>query len=163
AAVGFAYNAVTVDGYFGLMASTGQASFDDVKVKTSDRAFAPASGGNMVAAEPIVITDNASTLTQAELDAAAVTAMSQWTQALGAYGGGAPDAQVQWQPSATDGAWSTGYSPFAAEKDARVANFTDYLLKPGVDSAGAQASDYDALGKSVLGKRAAKGDSGTRK
>src|SRR3954471_20574719 len=83
AAVGFTYNAVTVDGYFGLMASTGQASFDDVKIKTSDHAFAPTGGGAMVADDGVVMTDNASTLSQTELDAAAASAMSAWTQTLG--------------------------------------------------------------------------------
>jgi len=83
AAVGFAYNAVTVDGDFGLLATAGAASFDDVKVKTSDRAFAQASGAAMEAAAPMLMTDNASTLTQGELDAAAMAAMSAWTEALG--------------------------------------------------------------------------------
>ncbi|TMH28612.1 MAG: hypothetical protein E6H63_08515 [Betaproteobacteria bacterium] len=281
AVVGFAYNAVTVDGYFGLMASTGQASFDDVKVKTSDRAFAAAGGGAMLAADTVVMTDNASTLTQAELDSAAVTAMSQWTQALGngdprlagfgdvritvanlggdelgytqgrdvridggaagygwashggsmdlvtvvehelghvlgfdhgdadrypvmhedlqpglqyllqaanidqhpdapvsdatlmklakkavelnfdlgALGGGASEARVDWQPSLGEGAWSTGYSPFAADKEARLANFTDYLIKSAAGQQAADGSAYDALGQSVLGKRAAGKDS----
>jgi hypothetical protein len=38
----FAFNAVAVDGTFGLLATGGQASFDDVKVRTDDRAFAAA-------------------------------------------------------------------------------------------------------------------------
>jgi hypothetical protein len=278
AAVGFAYNAVTVDGYFGLLASSGQASFDDVKVKTSDRAFAQVSGGAMEAAGPLVMTDSASTLTQAELDAATVSAMSQWTQALsngdprlggfgdvritvshlaggelgftegasvwidsnaagygwsghggsmdlvtvvthelghvlgfdhqdaklypvmtedlmpgmrylieaaridlhpdapltdatlmrlaqravelnfdlGAFGSGAVGAKVDWQPASADGAWTTGYSPYGADKQAPAANFTDYLLKPGAGTDSSAASDYDALGKSLLGKRAGK-------
>jgi Ca2+-binding RTX toxin-like protein len=82
AMVGFAYNAVTVDGYFGLIAVNGATSFDDVKVKTTDRAFAGASGASMLAAD-VVMTESASTLTQADLDAAAAQAMSAWTQALG--------------------------------------------------------------------------------
>ena len=37
--LGYAYNAVTVDGRFGLLAMDGPATFDDLRVKTDDRAF----------------------------------------------------------------------------------------------------------------------------
>jgi hypothetical protein len=84
AQVGFAFNAGTVDGNFGLLAKGGQATFDDLRVKTNDPAFAPSvTGSNMLASEPVLMTDSASTLTQAELDAAAGLAMSTWTEALG--------------------------------------------------------------------------------
>jgi hypothetical protein len=77
------YNALVVDGDFGLMAASGAASYDDVKVKTNDPAFAQLSGGGLLASESAVMTGSASTLAQSELDAVALTAMSQWTQTLG--------------------------------------------------------------------------------
>jgi hypothetical protein len=80
---GHAFNAATVDGSFGLMATGGAAEFDDVKVKTDDRQFAPTSGSNLMASDSFLVSDTASTLTQAELDSATVTAMSQWVEALG--------------------------------------------------------------------------------
>jgi Ca2+-binding RTX toxin-like protein len=43
--LGYVYNATTVDGAFGVIAIGGAANFDDVAVKTDDRAFAaPAQG-----------------------------------------------------------------------------------------------------------------------
>jgi hypothetical protein len=83
AVVGFAYNAVTVDGRFGLMASSGAASFDDVTVKTSDRAFAAAGGGALLAADGALVSDGSSTLTQSQLDGVATLAIGHWTEALG--------------------------------------------------------------------------------
>jgi hypothetical protein len=83
AIVGHAFNAVAVDGDFGLLATTGQASFDDVKIKTSDRAFAAAPGSNMLASDSMLVSESASTLTQAELDSAAVTAMTGWMELMG--------------------------------------------------------------------------------
>ncbi len=47
---GYVYNAVTVDGHFGLISSAGQASFDDLTVKTSDRAFAAVAAGSSATA-----------------------------------------------------------------------------------------------------------------
>jgi hypothetical protein len=41
AVVGYVFNAATVDGRFGLLATSGAASFDDVRVKTDDPAFLP--------------------------------------------------------------------------------------------------------------------------
>jgi hypothetical protein len=83
AVVGHAFNAVAVDGDFGLLAVSGQTSFDDVKIKTSDRAFAPSAGSNMLASESMLVSESGATLTQAELDSAVVTAMSEWTETLG--------------------------------------------------------------------------------
>ena len=81
---GFAYNAVTVDGRFGLMASSGAASFDDVRAKTSDRALAPAAGAHLFADTVSLTSDSSDAeLTQAQLDGAAVAAMEYWTQSLG--------------------------------------------------------------------------------
>ena len=77
------YNAVVVDGDFGLLAVSGQASYDDVKVKTNDPRFVQQSGGNLLAGEGAATSASASTLTQAQLDAATLTAMSRWTETLG--------------------------------------------------------------------------------
>jgi Ca2+-binding RTX toxin-like protein len=69
--LGYAFNAATVDGNFGLMATGGTASFDDVRVKTDDAAFqtllasaqaneAVAGGGSTLTAENLnVIVDAA--------------------------------------------------------------------------------------------------------
>jgi hypothetical protein len=77
------YNAVVVDGDFGLMAASGAASYDEVRVKTNDPGFAQPSGGALLASESALMTGSASTLAQSELDAVALSAMSQWTQTLG--------------------------------------------------------------------------------
>jgi Ca2+-binding RTX toxin-like protein len=82
AIVGFAFNAATVDGNFGLLA-TGPASFDDIRVKTDDPAFASTSGSSMIAATATGDAASGDTVTQAELDAIASVVISQWTEALG--------------------------------------------------------------------------------
>ncbi|MEX2149864.1 MAG: LEPR-XLL domain-containing protein [Steroidobacteraceae bacterium] len=82
--LGHAFNAAAVDGNFGLMATGGQASFDDVKVRTNDAAFIETSSSNMVAAaESLVSTDAGAVLTVGDLDAIATVAISRWTEALG--------------------------------------------------------------------------------
>jgi hypothetical protein len=82
--VGFAFNAATVDGRFGLLATGGQASFDDVTVRTNDAAFIETSSSNMIAAaESLVSTDAGAALTVGDLDAIASIAISLWTEALG--------------------------------------------------------------------------------
>ncbi len=48
--LGHAFNAVTVDGQFGLLATDGPADFDDVRVKTDDPAFATPSAALMASA-----------------------------------------------------------------------------------------------------------------
>jgi hypothetical protein len=84
AMLGFAFNAATVDGSFGLLAKGGTAGFDDVRIKTDDPAFIPAPGGaSMLAATTMSGPDSGSTLTQSELDAVVSVAMSQWIDALG--------------------------------------------------------------------------------
>jgi hypothetical protein len=65
-----------------LLAANGEASFDDVKVKTNDPAFTPPAGGSLLA-EGAIIAEGGSTLTQAQLDSATLTAMSQWVETLG--------------------------------------------------------------------------------
>jgi hypothetical protein len=79
--VGFAFNAATVDGRFGLLATGGQASFDDVRVRTNDPAFIEEEGASLNAAA--TYSGSGATLTQAQLDAAATVAISEWIDALG--------------------------------------------------------------------------------
>jgi hypothetical protein len=85
AVVGYAYNAVTVDGHFGLMASVGTASFDDVTVKTTDRALASTPGSPMIASttESLALADQGATVTTSDLDSIVTAAIAQWTEALG--------------------------------------------------------------------------------
>jgi hypothetical protein len=78
---GFAFNAATVDGRFGLLARSN-ANFDDVRIKTDDSAFSTTTGGAQLASSTIT-TQSDSTLTQSQLDAIASVAISDWTQALG--------------------------------------------------------------------------------
>jgi hypothetical protein len=68
----------------GLLAVSGQASYDDVKVKTNDPAFLPAQGGNLVAAHDALIDARGSTLTLSDIEPLATAVFSEWTQALGA-------------------------------------------------------------------------------
>lgn len=84
AVLGFAFNAATLDGNFGLIATGGSASFDDVRVRTDDPAFAPAGGASMVSGEAMLAPmDGGAGLTQAELDKVTVSAMTQWIDTLG--------------------------------------------------------------------------------
>jgi len=78
---GFVYNAVTVDGDFGLLATRGTTSFDAATVKTSDSAFS-APGTAMRAAAP-ASSESGPAVTQSELDSIATFAISQWSEALG--------------------------------------------------------------------------------
>jgi hypothetical protein len=85
--LGHVFNAATVDGAFGLFArddaeTPTAATFDDVKVKTDDPAFIQTTGSNMRAAEDAPA-GTGSTLSVADLDAAASAAMSTWTSTLG--------------------------------------------------------------------------------
>ena len=80
AAVGFAYNAATVDGRFGLLALNAAASFDNLRVRTDDRAFAAPA---LVAAEQG--NGNAGdTITLVDVEAMGAAAIARWTEALGA-------------------------------------------------------------------------------
>jgi Ca2+-binding RTX toxin-like protein len=80
--LGKVYNAVAVDGDFGLLAVGTPAKFDDVVVKTNDAAFVQAAGSNMVAAEVAAMADS-SMLTQSELDTVTMSAMTAWIDRLG--------------------------------------------------------------------------------
>ena len=83
AMLGFVFNAAAVDGNFGLLASGGAASFDDVRVKTDDPAFANSSTASMVGSSADSDGTTGGVLTQAELDSVAAVVISQWTDALG--------------------------------------------------------------------------------
>jgi hypothetical protein len=83
AIVGHAFYATTLDGRFGLMASAGAASFDDVRVKTDDPAFLETQAASLIAAATQSGNQAGSTVTQAELDAIATVVISQWSEALG--------------------------------------------------------------------------------
>ena len=85
ATTGFVYNAVTVDGKFGLLATTGQASFDDVVIKTTDRSFVTPTGSPIIAADGILAGDfDADALTQSQLDTVAAAVLARWIEVLGA-------------------------------------------------------------------------------
>jgi hypothetical protein len=79
---GYSFNAATVDGNFGLLATGAKASFDNVRVKTNDMAFAAGGGASLISAASSGAISGA-TLTQSELDAIATVAISQWSEALG--------------------------------------------------------------------------------
>jgi hypothetical protein len=81
--LGYAFNAVAVDGNFGLLAIEGQTSFDDVRVKTNDPQFAAPAGSPLMASDGVTLVESASTLTQDALDSAAASAMEHWTVTLG--------------------------------------------------------------------------------
>ena len=77
------YNAVVVDGEFGLLAVQGAASFDDVKVRTNDPAFVATQGSNLLA-DGMGTGVSDSRPTQAELDTVTASAAQYWTATLGA-------------------------------------------------------------------------------
>jgi hypothetical protein len=76
--LGHVFNAVVVDGSFGLMADT-EGSFDDVTVKTDDPAFRDDGDSLLASGTPGQTTDTA--LTGDELDAIVHEAISRLTQA----------------------------------------------------------------------------------
>ena len=80
--VGFVFNAVTVDGDFGLLSKDGFSSFDAVTVKTDDPAFEePADASPMLAiAAPADSTEVENSITYADLDSIIVAAVNRWTE-----------------------------------------------------------------------------------
>jgi hypothetical protein len=85
AVAGHAYNAVTLDGDFGLLAITGGSSFDNVSLKTNDPAFREdLNAQNMMAAQPVKDL-NATTerLTQDGLAMLVDAAINRWADLLG--------------------------------------------------------------------------------
>ena len=84
AIVGFAYNAVVVDGGFGTLVHGGAASFNDFTLKTSDSRFKDSTPQSLVAAQPVPTGTPAQTaLTQAQLDPIVAAAIARWSAAIG--------------------------------------------------------------------------------
>ena len=83
AVLGNVFNAVAVDGDFGLLAVGVPATFDDVTVKTDDAAFATSTGGNLLAAGGASAAGGGETVTQSQLDGAATMAIGDWIETLG--------------------------------------------------------------------------------
>jgi hypothetical protein len=65
----WAFNALAVDGRFGLLTSVGKASFDSVAVKTNDAWFRKSSATALVAVSAAASSDVIAPLTDAELQA----------------------------------------------------------------------------------------------
>jgi len=85
AVVGYAYNAVVVDGKFGTMTYGGTASFNDFTLKTSDSRFKDPAPAMLVAATVATTAAPADgTLTQAQLDPMVAAAVARWSAMLGA-------------------------------------------------------------------------------
>jgi Ca2+-binding RTX toxin-like protein len=82
AMVGFVFNAVNVDGNFGLLSKDGLSSFDAVTVKTNDPAFQePDDASPMLAASaPADSTEDANSITYAELDPVIDAAVNRWSE-----------------------------------------------------------------------------------
>jgi hypothetical protein len=81
AMVGHVFNAVTVDGGFGLLSRDGASSFDEVTVKTDDRSF-PVS--NLMAVAAPVAAAPVNTLTEKELVPIVDEAIERWIEVLDA-------------------------------------------------------------------------------
>ena len=81
AMAGYVFNAVTVDGRFGLLAKEGSASFDTVTVRTDDPAFIPPDDAQPMTAGSSQIdpAEVMSDLTFAELDPIIEAAINRWT------------------------------------------------------------------------------------
>jgi Ca2+-binding RTX toxin-like protein len=80
AIVGHTFNAATVDGNFGLLATGGSANFDDIRIKTDDPAFA---GNLMASAAPQTLADSEGMLTSDSLKPIVDEAIARWTETLG--------------------------------------------------------------------------------
>ena len=75
--LGFVYNAVAVDGRFGLLAKDGEAYFDDVTVKTDDASVDVPSFLTAASAAPTVNNDF-TVLTESVLDPIVLEAKQRW-------------------------------------------------------------------------------------
>jgi hypothetical protein len=82
AMVGHVYNAVTVDGDFGLLSKAGRGSFDEVMVKTNDPALRDQDDASALTAATVSTEDPEaqSPLTYAELDPIIEEAVSRWAK-----------------------------------------------------------------------------------
>ena len=78
AQLGYIYNGVTVDGSFGLLASGGSASFDEVTFKTNDPAFKTEEPAALNASEPAQVIDEPTTVMAADLDPIVAEAVDRW-------------------------------------------------------------------------------------
>ena len=81
AMVGYVFNAVTVDGNFGLFAMHGTGSFDEVTIKTDDPGF-PLPEYLMAAFLPTDPVSDESLLSYAELDPIIEEAITRWSESL---------------------------------------------------------------------------------
>jgi hypothetical protein len=83
--VGYVFNAVVVDGEFGLLTKDGNSSFDEVTVKTDDPAFIGSEGASalMAATEPMDPVRPENALTYDALSPTVEEAIERWTEALG--------------------------------------------------------------------------------
>jgi len=81
AMAGYVFNAVTVDGRFGLLAKEGSASFDTVTIKTDDPAFIPPDDAQPMTAGSSQIdpAEVMSDLTYDALDPIIEAAINRWT------------------------------------------------------------------------------------
>jgi hypothetical protein len=83
AMVGYAYNAVTVDGGFGLLSKDGSGSFDEVAVKTNDPAFEVDEADTLMAAAAPQQTNAVESLTDEQLAPVVEAAIDRLTESLG--------------------------------------------------------------------------------
>jgi Ca2+-binding RTX toxin-like protein len=79
---GYVYNAVTVDGDFGLLTKDGVSSFDEVAVKTDDPAFeTPDNALPMLAAAPLTdANEEENSINYDDLDPIIDAAVNRWTE-----------------------------------------------------------------------------------
>jgi hypothetical protein len=85
AVVGYAFNAVVVDGAFGTMTRGGAASFDGFTLKTSDSRFSDPAPASLLAATAATTAAPADgNVTQAQLDPIVAAAVARWSALLGA-------------------------------------------------------------------------------
>jgi hypothetical protein len=77
--VGHTFNAVTVDGSFGLMSMHGQTSFDNFGIRTDDPAFDGTGEGALMAAQSAGESTATSTLTHGQLEKIFDAAVTRWT------------------------------------------------------------------------------------
>ena len=76
--LGYVFNSVVVDGRFGLTASGGAATFDNVKVKTNDSAFATTASALLADASQQVATQQQAALTAGGLAPVVAAAKQRW-------------------------------------------------------------------------------------
>lgn len=81
--LGHVFNAVVVDGAFGLLAADSGASFDSVRITTDDPAYLDLAGENLLAARASAESGPQAALSEAELAPIVAEAIRRWQQALG--------------------------------------------------------------------------------